>query len=417
MTPNGNAGDASRTDFDLEHARPLVVDVDGDKIADWIVPNGTVGGYLAMSGATGKLLWRTADTQDHDPTAFAFVTGKRLVSVAESVANVFDLSNGALVRVVNVEGVPESACEAESGKVRVLVENGTILSFDADAGDPVHEPADAPCTEVRTNLAERRPNATRHTHPVLSLPADVPAVPCPSTDASSSAHADAPDACTRLGSNDDGSAAASIAPETVITTDRGALVLGHRRTGRATPAIGLFADGKLVWSAFPAVDKDGSAERVAVEAGRVALVYDDTNATRLFSWDLATGKAGLDIALSRRAQWLDARAGRWLLSGNATVFSVDEANGSIRPVVGDLQSAEPEWNPGWPVPHGYAVETHATPDAAEMGIGAAMFGGTMLLNVALYATLGDTKHDWPLLVPIVGPFINMGTVPPAVRRS
>jgi len=414
-TPGGDAGD-TRLEFDVQRSRPLIVDLNGDGVADWIVRNTSGDGYIAINGATGVELWRTAPTRDRDPTAFAFVAGTRLISVGSSVANVFDATTGAFVRAVDVDGIPEVACEAPGGKARIVVRNGTVLTFDTDAGELAKEAADAPCTELRTDVAERTPNTVRRTHPVTFMPADVPAVLCGAASTEPAVggggHVDEPDACANLGMGVDSEVAAAIVPTVVITTDRGDLVLGHRRSGPPLPALELVSEGKLVWSAFPAVDKEGSAERVAVDGGKIALLYDDSKGARLFSWELATGKPVFDVALSQRAHWLDARAGRWLVSGNSLIVRVDEANGALRPIVGGLEAAEPEWNPGWPVPRGYVEETHGTPDGKEMGIGAALFAGTMIVNVSLYGSLGDNKRLWPLLVPFVGPFIAMGTVPP-----
>jgi len=398
-------------EFSADSSRPLLVDVNGDGTPDLVVRATNREGYVAVDGATGRELWRTQPTKDHD-ARFAYVASGRLVSVGEYVANVFDLSSGAAIRAVDLEGTIEIPCEAPAGRARLLRSDGSALTFDTETGETTTEPADAQCTEVRTDSAERREVIERHYRPVEHLPAGMPAVRCGKWSVEhigSGESFEVPDPCADIGIPAD----ADMVPKMIVKTDRGDLVLGSKRRGHPRPALALVADGKMIWSSSPPVESDGAPDRIAFDRGAVALLFNDAHGQRLFSWDIATGTPILDVSLTSQAKWIDVAPSGWLVTGSSTAIVVNESSGALHPLFGPREKAEPEWSPGNPVPVGYVAETHHTPDGKLIGAGVGVFGGTMTLNAILYGALDDPKHLWPLLVPGVGPFILLGTVPHA----
>jgi len=254
----------------------------------------------------------------------------------------------------------------------------------------------------------------RHYRPVTFLPAGVPAIACGTWSVTHLGGGEGDgftvaDPCADLGLGHDSDVVRDFVPEAVVKTDRGALVLGHKRRGHPLPVLALVSDGKLVWSLTPEVDRDGTPDRLAFDRGEVAVLYNDSKATHLFSWEIATGKPILDVLVTSGAKWIDSGHDEWLVTGPSLALGVDEKNGELRPIVGDREAAQPSWSPGSAVPKGYVAETSATPDWKSVGAGIGLFGGTIALNGVLYGALGD-KQLWPLLVPGVGPFIALGTI-------
>jgi hypothetical protein len=409
--PEGASAEESVA-FDADASRPLLADVNGDGVVDLVARNRARDGYVAISGNDGKELWRTQPTKNNDPYAFAWVAGKRLLSVGSGGLKVFDLANGKFLRSVELDSAGQLPCEATPGNARMLLTDGTVAAVDVESGGVEHEHAGSSCIELRTDRQEAKDQLPEKAQVTRVGEGGVPTLRC--TDGSSSPPESGrpDDPCAQIGTLSGSDSKAEIVPDVVLTTEFGALVLGRKKTGPPLPALALIKDRKQVWAAFPTVEKPSTLDRVAIDHGEVAILYDDTTGLRLLSWDIATGRQRLDIVLSRRAKWIDGDGKNWIVTGSSVAFRVETSGGTLRPIAGGLASAEPEWNAGWPVPRGYVTETHATPDGKEMAIGGSLFAGMMIANVIIYAHLDDPKRLWPLLVPAVGPFINIGTIVP-----
>jgi hypothetical protein len=402
--PERSAAPESSVAFDAEASRPLLANVNRGRV-DLVVRSATRDGYVAIDGDDGKELWRTSAARHTDPSALAWIAGNRLLSLGSAGLNVFDLSTGSLVRYVELESDAQLACEATPGKARVMVADGAVVAIDVESGAIEREEQGATCKEIRTDLRGAREAVPDKARVVRVMPAGVPTVRCPGESSDSADSSSREDPCSKARSSE-------IVPNMLLATDLGDVVLGRKRTGKPLPAIALVKDNKLAWTVFPAVDKDSPLDKVALDHGEIAVLYDDTTGTRLLSWDIATGRPALDIVLSRRAKWIDGDGEDWIVTGTSVAFRVDRSGGALRPIAGGLAAAEPEWNPGWPVPRGYTTHTRATPDGKEMAIGGGLFAGMMIANVIIYFHLDDPPRLWPILIPAVGPFINIGTIRP-----
>jgi hypothetical protein len=71
------------------------------------------------------------------------------------------------------------------------------------------------------------------------------------------------------------------------------------------------------------------------------------------------------------------------------------------------------WDPDVPAPDGYALDSNI--NGAMLGNGIAMLAGAYLTSVLVAAVASESTNDsgWsPLFVPVVGPFIGIGSLKP-----
>jgi hypothetical protein len=196
-----------------------------------------------------------------------------------------------------------------------------------------------------------------------------------------------------------------IDPVTVEEIPQGHLILGHRHRGHPLPIVALVKDGALVWATTLSKDVDGAPEEAMVQGDNIAILYNG----HLIELDAATGATRFDVPIRSGKAWLAPSSGRWLLAGDKTLLALDTTNGAPSLLYGPVDQAAPSWSKDQPVPPGYRVERKTSHEWVYVGLGAAGIVTVAAINTAC-AYVYRNDGAGPLYIPVVGPFVAMGTV-------
>jgi hypothetical protein len=399
-------------DANTDDARPLFVDANADGVADIVVRARSPEAYLAIDGSSGATLWTSTPTKEHLGSSFAFFAGPALVSVSRYVATLFDVRTGSIVAAVDLEADGAFPCAAPPGAARWMNVDGTVSSVDVASLKLGHESKDAECREIPSDLAMRREVIERRYRPVPWLRADTPALACGRWEAASfgsgtDEHIDEADPCAiALGTGERPDALGELEPDVVIPIDAGALVFGARRRGHPFPAVALVANGSIVWSVILSTTTEGPPRRFAVARDRIGVLLDG----KVRTFDAKTGAVISESPVPSTLRWIDAAPTGWLASGDKSILAFADAPGLPRPLRGAPEDTRPPWTPGAPVPPGYRVVRGVKRDWPWVGLGLASMIALHALNLGLGIALAD-DGVWPLDIPVVGPFIALGTIP------
>lgn len=315
--------------------RPLVVDTNSDGVGDLVVWESKQGAFLAIDGASGKLLWASPPVAAPSRNrAFAYVALRTLVVVRGVEVSLIDLAKGHLERTFTIDDNAALPCRAASDQVRLLLDSDEVATIDKRSGQVTLEKKGAHCDEEASDARDRQGVVSRRYFPVSFLPASVEALRCGSMKVSGSYEYLLPDPCgPKIGVAE--ADLGGFGPHAAMPVGRGHLLLGQRDRGRRGAMVGRVEARKLVWSSpvssveAPMAPEE-SANRVALLGQKkLAVLSSSGSADVVVTFDVATGKRDSQATLPSKGAFVAGVGSRWLVLTDSVVLAVDPADGKV----------------------------------------------------------------------------------------
>ncbi|MFO0548414.1 MAG: hypothetical protein U0271_08515 [Polyangiaceae bacterium] len=397
-------------------SRPLLADVNRDGYVDLVI-EGYNSGPLAIDGRNGELLWRAEAPPRNFERRFMFVADDFVIWVGHYELFAYALQSGLRLAKIDLsQELPMLPCAAAPGQLALMNQTGTITAVDLTTRATSLLPATTACTEVRSDRAERKAVDRRRYFPPENVPASVPAIRCGRREISylgkeSEGYVIEDPCLAALGLDRYDDVIPTIEPELALATEAGYVVVGTKRVGHPTPAIALVSERAAKWIVTPDTAIDDGVRQVAVQPGRVAVLYSvESSKSALAIYDLATG-ALVRSAETENATYLEAVGDkRWMLIGDQFLATVGEMGASDEEIaMGGTQTLHADWQHGLPPPPGYREDSYSQVD---WRVGVPCFV-VSLISIGMNAGMGYAFRDdgaLPLAVPFVGPFVAMGTM-------
>jgi hypothetical protein len=298
---------------------PLLADLNGDGVSDWIAA-GTYGvasapQFFAFDGRSGRALWETPELGS-SPIKADVLSGDYFLLVQARELRAFDAGGGASAwRTALKEDVQDYCLTERPNSLRVLTQRGAMLELDLASGSLTATNDLSPCRHANANvlppplpLASADPDAPR----------DVRSIACGKPDGGG------PDPCqAKYGFGQDHFGAIRLA--FLWELREGLLGIGFAKD-HDIPAVALMDAHSLRWMAeVPTRDHDEARALHVAIADSVLIAGCDFHFHRpvaITAFDLKSGRRLFDTALPPEFKGL-----RGLSVGQGLVLALGESAG------------------------------------------------------------------------------------------
>jgi hypothetical protein len=340
-TPAGTT--ARKVSESIASRRPLLADVDGDRVEDVLVMTtayveGAWRSYFsAYDGRTGTKRWQTPELgKSAYQLRNAVLSGTLLVADDAAKLTAYRVTSGEKLWTMAIGDKLERYClPPHEGRVRLRIQDESQIDVELATGTRFIVAGKPDCKPAS---ADERPRELGHPRGWKSevMPEQLESYGCGSTRFMGDYNFVLEDRCgPRL--KVDSERLASFRPGSIARYMNGFLIVGHKSPGSRIPMVGFARPGNLVWSSvLPASEPlefgEGAPNKLAISGDVVVLAYEyrSGSKSRATAFDIATGKRFWDVELPPplgRPDQIVASATAAFVCGNSALVALALGDG------------------------------------------------------------------------------------------